>query len=342
MLSHATSVLNDSRHYFNCFLQSVDFSAQLPDYLRMAIANRKSLSLRIKGDHDGSDVVIQDTLRSIAFDATDIRSHCSYVRLLLSQSENAILRKQFDKATSYLTASEVTNVQLSMLELQVVRLKNTVLWRISRYQADFEHARYCLEGCLMTLPGDSSRNYVIYHLAGVYCELRNPEKAQELVLEENKWRRAQPLSRTFRRLALPLVEAYIEQRAFERAKTVLQELLDIFDGIVRSDVLDQLGHVRSMIGLARVSWYEARLSETRQNLETTLALTEKYKTFSKRNFYIGVIYLFLSVVNFELGEDLKGWRTLASANDIFNEQIPRHFALGMGSYFPKHLRSKTR
>jgi hypothetical protein len=68
------------------------------------------------------------------------------------------------------------------------------------------------------------------------------------------------------------------------AKTVSRELLNIFDRIVSPNVADQLGHVRSMISLARVSWYKARWSEACQSLEHALVLTEKYKTFSKKTF----------------------------------------------------------
>jgi hypothetical protein len=57
---------------------------ELPAHLRMAIANQESISLRLKGDHDRSDVVNQDILESIALDTTDIKSHRSYGRLLLS------------------------------------------------------------------------------------------------------------------------------------------------------------------------------------------------------------------------------------------------------------------
>jgi len=47
-----------------------------------------------------------------------------------------------------------------------------------------------------------------------------------------------------------------------------------------------------------------------------LALTQEYRTFSKRNFYIDIIYLFLSVVNFELGEYQQSRRIFASVNNI--------------------------
>jgi len=107
--------------------------------------------------------------------------------------------------------------------------------------------------------------------------------------------------------------------------------------MVNHDVPDQLGYVRLMISLARVSWSQARLSEAHQTLEKALVLTETYRTFSKGNFYKGVIYLFLSLVNFELHKYPEAWLTLASANDIFHVETPRHFIPGMGSYFLQEL-----
>ncbi len=184
----------------------------------------------------------------------------------------------------------------------MVRLKNTVMGRLSRYKGEFKHASYCLEECLKTVPGDASRYHIMHHLADVYCELKVPEEAEKLVLDEVNRHRAQgkQRSRAFRRLALPLAEAYIEQGKLDAAKTILQELLDIFHGILNLDVADQLGHVRLMIGLARVDWCEARWPEACHSLQTSLVLAEKYPTFLKGNFYIGVIYLFLSAVHFEL------------------------------------------
>ena len=74
--------------------------AGLPDYLLLATVYRQSVLLRSKGAHDQSDVLIQDILSRIL--ARDIRSHCLHGRLLLSRAENAILRKEFDKAAFYL------------------------------------------------------------------------------------------------------------------------------------------------------------------------------------------------------------------------------------------------
>lgn len=315
----------------------------VPDHLRMAIANRQSISLRLQGDHDRSEIMLQNVLEGPAIDPTDIRSHCARGRLLLSRTENAILRKEFAKAASYLATWEVKNSPASGLELQVVRMKNTTVGRVSRYDGQFEHARYCLEECLQTILHDSSRYHVMHHLADVYCELKIPGEAEKLVLGEVKQLRAlgKQRSKPFRRLGLPLAEAYIEQGTPQAARIVLRELLDIFDGVVGHDIADQLGHVRAMIGLARVSWHESRWSEAHQILERALGLTRKYGTFSKRNFYIGIIHLFLSVVYFKLSRDWEARLAIGSANDILREQVPRHFMPGMGTYFLERLISSA-
>jgi len=200
------------------------YDPELPDYLRMAIITRKSILLRLKGDHDQSDIVIQDILGSVGIESKkDIRSHCAYGRLLLSQAENAILRKEFDKAELYLTSWEVKNLKdPSGLELQVVRLKNTVYGRVLRYKGKFEDARHYLKECLKTIPGDASRYHVMHHLGDVYCELGRPKETEKLVLKEIEQLRAhgKQHSKAFRRLALPLMEAYIQQG--KAAKALLE------------------------------------------------------------------------------------------------------------------------
>ena len=300
---------------------------ELPIYLQIAIANQKSSSLRLRGDHNQSDVVINELLEVLHLDSIDIRLHCSYGRLLLSQTENAILRKEFSKAESYLTSWEVKSSPPSLLELQVVRLKNTVVGRVLRYQGQFEGARFSLEKCLEMILSAAGRHHVQHHLADVYCELRLPREAEGLVLDDVDKLRAcgRQHSKAFRRLALPLAEAYIEQRRTEAANIILQELTPVYNMITHHDVPDQLGHVRSVIGLARVAWHEARLSDAHQSLENALHLMKNYTTFSERNFYIGVVYLFLSVVHFKL------------ASSILSEQASRHFMPGIGTYFLTHL-----
>lgn len=158
-----------------------------------------------------------------------------------------------------------------------------MLGRVSRYKGKFPHARYCLEGCLQTIPGDASRYHIMYHRGDIYCELELPEEVEKLVLGEIEQLRVHSKqdSKAFRRLSLPLAEAYILQRKIEAAQAVLREILDVFEGMASHDIADQLNHVRSMIGLARISWYQMQWSETLPILENALVLTERYGTFPK-------------------------------------------------------------
>lgn len=315
----------------------------LPDHLRMAIAARKSTSLRLNGDYHQSDVVIQAAEKSIAVNTSDTRLHCSYGRLVLSRVENAILREEFDIADEHLTSWEVKNSPPSGLELQVVRLKNTVIGRVSRYKGDFDNACHCLEECLKTVPGAASRYHIMHHLADVYCELRIPLQAHNLVLGEVNRLRAlgKRELKTFRRLGLPLAEAYLEQNMFEEANAVLQELLQIYNGIIDHDSSDQLGHVRVMIGIARVKWHIKHWSEACRSLENALVFIGKYSTFSEGTFYLGVVNLFLSLANFELQNYPRALEVRALADSILRKQKPRHFIPGMGSYFLRYLKETS-
>ena len=148
-------------------------------------------------------------------DCTDTRSYCAYARLKLSLTENAILRKDFEKAKSYLASVKVRNQRSgqdpSGQELQLLRLKNTVYGRVLRYKGDFPAACDYLKQCLEMIRRDASRYHIMYHLGDVYCELGRQEEAELLVLGDIKHLREHGKQKTkaFRRLALLLVECYI-------------------------------------------------------------------------------------------------------------------------------------
>jgi hypothetical protein len=101
----------------------------------------------------------------------------------------------------------------------------------------------------------------------------------------------------------------------------------------KPDVSDQLGHVHSVIGLARVEWCDERWSEACQTLEAAIILTKKYKTFSPGNYYKGIIYLFLSVVYFNFHKYPEGRLNHTLTHKILDKEKPRHFMPGMGLYF---------
>ncbi|PGG95165.1 hypothetical protein AJ80_10008 [Polytolypa hystricis UAMH7299] len=311
----------------------------LPDHLRMAVAFQESVSLRFKGDHNQSDVVIRDILAEVSVGSTDIRVHCGYGRLQLSRAENAILREEFNKAMGYLASWETKFPLPSGLELKVVRLKSTVLGRLSRYEGNFDYARLCLEQCLGMTQRDTSRYHIMHHLADVYCELEIPRLAEELVRAEIQQLSTdgEQHSRAFRRLSLPLAEAYTMQSRGDEARPLLCTLIRHYEQMDSLDVSNQVGHVRSVIGLARLHESEGRWMEAGQTLETARSLTEKYNTFLKGGFYTGVIYLFFSKIKFALGDKLEAWKFLESAREIRSVQKEQHFIPGLGTYFLGYL-----
>lgn len=110
-----------------------------------------------------------------------------------------------------------------------------------------------------------------------------------------------------------MAEAHVEQRGFKEARAVLLQLSGIFDKLVGHNVSNQLDHVRSILGLVRVAYHEFQWSEAFQSSEQALDLVQTYKTFLDGNFYKGVIFIFRTVIFFELGQLLKSQRAFASA-----------------------------
>jgi tetratricopeptide (TPR) repeat protein len=320
------------------------FDPYLPEHLRIALAVRRSINLRAMGGHTKSDLVLNVFSQGAAICGQDIRLHCAHGRLLLSKAENAIQRDEFDEAESYLTRWEVKNVPPSELELQVVRLKNTAIGRVLRYLGKFEDSCHYLKECLNTIPGKESRYHVMHHLADIYCELQCPQEAERLVKQEVDRFRSQSKERTkpFRRLLLPLAEAYILQEAYGVATTVLLELTDIYRGISKPDVSDQLGHVRSVMGLARVHWHTGQYNEARGALADSLALIEEYETFVKKGFYAGVAHLFLSIVDTKLQNEQEAQASLSLAHECLQAQFARLFMPGIGTYVLSYLWKRVR
>lgn len=319
----------------------------LPLHIRLAIIVQKSTSLRLQGEHGRSMVLIDDTLRSGPVGSQDMRAYCAYGRLLSSQAENAMLNKDFGRAMAYLSNWDKKDATCD-LQQQVSRERQTVIARLDRYRGDFLGAENGLQTCLKALHSTAGRYHIIHHLSDVYCERDRPDKAIDLVMVDiNKLRAAgKEHSKAFRRLSLPLAEAYILQGvkchqqatiSFMKGEAIARELIYVFEGLGSHDVSDQLNHVRSLITLARIKWHQEEHVDARLALKDALHLTHRYETFSEGNYYIGFIQLFLSAVAFKLHLFDEGDSSLALANTIFSKQMPRHFMPGLGSYFLSYL-----
>lgn len=60
-------------------------------------------------------------------------------------------------------------------------------------------------------------------------------------------------SRSLRRLLLSLTEIDVRQGRFDKAAYSINELLGIYGTIIKPDVDDKIGHVRTLISKARIS-----------------------------------------------------------------------------------------
>ncbi|TIA58077.1 hypothetical protein D6C77_05762 [Aureobasidium pullulans] len=253
-------------------------------------------------------------------------------RLLLSLAENSIVCESLQEAESLLSEWEKKSEQATPLEVQVLRMKNTVVGRISRYKGDFKHAAECLETCLKGVQTEAARYHVEYHLADVYCELRNPDAAQRLLegdvarLKDAEIRVSKPL----RRLLLPLAETLILQDRWKEAESELTSLARMFDEVACSDTSDQLGHVRSIIGLARIDFHHRDYDSTIIRTEKALKLVQYYDTFAATSFYSWFLYRFQASTYHKMRNFGKANESLDLSNRY--DEIPRHYMTGLGTY----------
>ncbi|TIA27523.1 hypothetical protein D6C78_11063, partial [Aureobasidium pullulans] len=66
----------------------------------------------------------------------------------------------------------------------------------------------------------------------------------------------------------------------------------MFDEVACSDTSDQLGHVRSIIGLARIDSHHRDYDSTIIRTEKALKLVQYYDTFAATSFYSWFLYRF--------------------------------------------------
>lgn len=111
----------------------------------------------------------------------------------------------------------------------------------------------------------------------------------------------------------------------------------MYDDIKNPDVSDQLGHVRSLLGLSRAMLKHSKYSIALDHLQKAAALAEKYETFTDGNYYIGMIFEFQAEVYFQLGEEGQAEKALAISEKC--EKEPRHFIPGLGTYVREELAS---
>jgi tetratricopeptide (TPR) repeat protein len=232
----------------------------------------------------------------------------------------------------------------SAMQLYVLRTKLKVLGQSYRGEGLFEDAKRAFEGCLEAMkPQDSERFLIKSHLADLYCEvdyLKRKEfaipdtayldEAEKVVSPEIRHLRTNGIyPRHLRRLLLSLLEIEMIRGRQSVAECLIEELLATYNNLTEHDINGQVGHVRALIAWARIS--ESSEAVVRG---ITHFIGIKYRTPLKRMdvFTCGVIFLFISLAYFKLGNTDESWASFNRAAETISRKQPQFLIPGVGTY----------
>jgi tetratricopeptide (TPR) repeat protein len=309
--------------------------------LRAMIVYRESVLLRFSKKIPESQRAIQQFLDRPFTGATP-RLDCLIGLLHLSQAENWAYqfkyRKVYEEAQKWEPGDHPT-----AMRLYVLRTKHSVLGQSYKGGGLFEDAKSAFEGCLAAMkPRDSERYLIKSNLADVYCELDYLERKKSVMADAVYLERAEKIvcpeiehlrthgrtSKHLRRLLLSLIEIEILRGRDRVAESLIKELLAIYDGLTEHDTNDQVGHVRARIALARIS----APSERVVRWQTAYHWNKIYNPSEEDVFTCGVIYLFISLAHFTLGDKHESSASFDRASEIISRKEPQFLMPGVGTY----------
>lgn len=292
--------------------------------------------MRLRGDIDGSDRIIQECLLQHNADTEST----NLAALYLSQAKNHIYRFNFEEAHSQLKKWRpediVTQEQFNLLWDQIL-----CAGRALRGQGDFESARALFKACwsMPNLP-HHKRFVAGSALADIHCELAMAKMDRESFVELARirdWIQSEltfisssgQYRKGYRRLMLSLVEIEILNGRHDAARRCVRQLLGIYAGLESPDITDQLGHIRALISLARLSWTQHDVFE---RWKEVIDWGLYYKPEDQNVFSCGVVYLCLSCVCAGSGmHDAFSWYR-SRAHHILKQQRPQYLIPGIGTY----------
>lgn len=272
--------------------------------LKAEIIHRQSILMRLRGDTKGSERAIEAFLSNLPAD--ELASE-NFAALHLSQATNRAYDFRFSEAHVELKK------WISSFEHQ--ERQQTLIWdqifcvgRLMRGEGRFEEARACFESCLETPElRDSKRFLIKFAVADLYCELayihpNTPYLSQTASILEPEINGLTQASgqhlKGFRRLLLSLTEVKIRQGHSSEADLLSRQLLAIYNNLREPDIVDRLGHVRTLIALARIS---PTLEDAAERWKDVLVWNELYNPLEEEVFTCAVAYLFLCLTWYKLG-----------------------------------------
>ena len=250
-----------------------------------------------------SDECIPRFYRQLQPERVSKRLNALYGRLQGSHLENLVQCEKYNDAIEEVDDWR-TSKYPSLMECRVLPSRAVTIAKIYRSQGMFADARSGLENCLTTLfPQDTNRCQVLCSLADVYCDLRLPDKAHNLLIPEvEKERKKASKTKSFRRLLVTLIDTNIQKCHYDDAIGIIAELGDTFNHLSNLDVSDQLLHVRSLVASARICHCQSQFREALRRWEVALSHVQKYKSFEGEGFTYAIIHLSISLAHLESGD----------------------------------------
>lgn len=312
----------------------------------------ESDSLRKLRCSSGSTDLVADVLNRGSVDDDWVSQHALGMRCL-SQAKNRIY--EFDYENAY---KEIRKWQLpDTPHDRDIHLKCNMLFmtgRVLKGQGHFGPALQCFEACLRTsnLPV-VERRLITAHLSDVSCELDYIERlkepsgpyAHESQLNETRQNLQQQLqyacvnyrfSSCARRLLLSFIEISIRHGHIDEARRAIDRLLTFYSQFTSKRIDDKVGHVRTLIAMARVSV----AAEAEHFWNAALAQNRTYNPKEEEVFTCAVIYLHISLLQFQRGYVEGANMAYERAINVLHRRRPRYIIPGLATYVFDEVRTE--
>ncbi|OJD10139.1 hypothetical protein ACJ73_09922, partial [Blastomyces percursus] len=290
-------------------------------HLQARSTHRQSILMWLKGDIKGSESTIKLFLSSLNTEFNDPAWCEDLGALYLSQAMNHVYN------FSFVESHREVRKWMSIADLPGGQER--LLWDlifcvgcIMRGEGQFEGAELCFNTCLRTPELRESKRFLVQStLADLYCELGYLHmKGQAFYLS----------------LAKAVVEPEIERNYWD-ADLLTRELIMIYDNLREPDIVDRLGHVRALIAFARVA---PTPEDALKRWEDVLLWNGVYNPLEEEVFTCGVVYLFLCVTWYKLGDIDKGADCFQNAMQVIERKQRQFLIPGMGTYLFHDVRNQ--
>ncbi|KAK3687214.1 hypothetical protein B0T22DRAFT_122501 [Podospora appendiculata] len=154
------------------------------------------------------------------------------------------------------------------------------------------------------------------------------ERRRQWLPEEMRAFQGHDASKGYRRILLSLVEVEIRLKNYEEARHHVEQLLPMFNSLIAPDIVDRLGHVRTLMAAARVSG----LDDAEKFWSDALYWNNFYNHSEEEVFTCGVIYMYMCLGQYKLGKRNGSREYLECAQRVFGSKGRQFLIPGVGTY----------